>query len=1211
MSDTKHIQLFNRDGTSQQQRRPVEIDPLYAKIDSRQLKDLLSFLWRMAEHVHYYDLHNSTNGHWQDFIGVERAVMLSLIAAEDTAPMHHEYLKRQSEISETNEKNAYLPLFNLFRDHFVEFKELYDNTRRILGKELFLSQRNTRLLTSCIQKLLNLYLGYKGYQADTSDDYIKQFKSIREDMELEDKTPEPLDSLRNMSPDQLDAKMSYDLYDLHQDLQKLFETIIGHAGTMLDETLKRQGDFQPHIGLILTFLRLFEHYQNQLNNLTAKHLKFYYQDVLKIQYREKIADRVFVIIQLAKHVDTCRLEQGTAFKAGKDSEGKNLFYEAAQEFVANKAQVADLKSVYRYSDNPADDGTEQKIADSGIVFKSVKAAIKANSNNGVDEELDKDNPQFPPFGDRNVEKYAKLGFALASPVLRLSGGQRTVTILLDIKNEGLIESITVKEALHNLNTDTNVNLDDLFEIHLSCEKDWEEISSTSGKAKEFNVDFENIDPVEDTSNPQIKIDFTLDSSFPAVVDFNGDIHADQFPEKWPVCKVVLKNDEDEDEKKSKNYYELCRHLSIVHCKVTVVVSGLKNLVLQNDFGLQKPEKPIMLFGNAPKPNAAFYIGSQEVFSKKLESLKVKWEWIDYMNYTTLDNWFQHYTYPSPETSFPHIKISFKRLVDNEWYKFLDTDKNEQKNDMFLDDSSASKHDSPTFELLTSELAKMSFDDSIVNKEEHITTDKNKFKEIDSFKKYTLDLQDGFIKINLIDNKFLFGHKDYSKTLMDANVPDPPNPINPPITPMIQNVELGYTSSVGTTGEEDLDFFHLHPFGISSEGNPNEAPKTRLVCNLGDEGYFFIGLKDLKPPQNISLLFQFVEGTGDLMVEMPKQVNWTYLAEHGWQEFDERSVLSDGTRDLSGTGIISFSIPTEAVDNSTVMPTGYHWIRASVSDGSRAVNMLASVRAQAMELEFADQGNAADHYEAALPAESISKLLQSRAEVKAVAQPFASFGGRPRESRDTYFVRVSERLRHKDRAVTLWDYERLVLENFPQIHKVKCLNHTSDDCDIAPGHVKVVVIPNLTNLNAVNILKPAVSRSLRNQIAGFLKERCSTFVKVRVDNPRYEELTVTAEVTFHTGYDEGYYRRQLSEDIKDFLTPWKKNAEEIHFYETLHSSVILNFIEERPYVNYLTRFKVDKNVEGTEETSVVLGDIVRSHADSLFVSADEHLINKNK
>ncbi len=342
MSETKHIRFFNRDGTSQQQRALAEIDPLYARIDDRQLKDLLSFLWKIAEYVDYYDLRNVKNGRWQNFIGVEQAVMLSLVAAKDTTPMKYAYLELQSEISETVDRTAYLPLFGLLYNHCLELKELFDNTSRILGRELFLSQRNIRLLTSCIQKLLNLYKSYKGYQADSSDSYIKQLETFIKDMGLESAIPSAVNNVNDLSGltiDQLDAKVRNDLYELHQNLQKLFETVIGHAQRLLEESLKRQGDYQPHIGLILTFLHLFKSYQDQLNGLTAKHLKYYYRDVLKIDYRDKIADKVFVIIQLAKQADTCKLEKGTAFKAGKDSEGKNLSYKAVEEFIANKTKV--------------------------------------------------------------------------------------------------------------------------------------------------------------------------------------------------------------------------------------------------------------------------------------------------------------------------------------------------------------------------------------------------------------------------------------------------------------------------------------------------------------------------------------------------------------------------------------------------------------------------------------------------------------------------------------------------------------------------------------------------------------------------------------------------------------------------------------------------------------------------------------------------------
>ena len=46
-------------------------------------------------------------------------------------------------------------------------------------------------------------------------------------------------------------------------------------------------------------------------------------------------------------------------------------------------------------------------------------------------------------------------------------------------------------------------------------------------------------------------------------------------------------------------------------------------------------------------------------------------------------------------------------------------------------------------------------------------------------------------------------------------------------------------------------------------------------------------------------------------------------------------------------------------------------------------------------------------------------------------------GRPAEDRQSLLTRPSARLRHKQRAASPWDYERLVLEAFPHVFKVKC------------------------------------------------------------------------------------------------------------------------------------------------------------------------------
>jgi YD repeat-containing protein len=81
----------------------------------------------------------------------------------------------------------------------------------------------------------------------------------------------------------------------------------------------------------------------------------------------------------------------------------------------------------------------------------------------------------------------------------------------------------------------------------------------------------------------------------------------------------------------------------------------------------------------------------------------------------------------------------------------------------------------------------------------------------------------------------------------------------------------------------------------------------------------------------------------------------------------------------------------------------------------------------------------------------------------VVLPYDSFGGRVAEDDSTFYTRVSERLRHKDRAITLFDYERLVLEEFPEIYKVRCLNHTVVDPDLFDPYI---LIPEIFPLESI-------------------------------------------------------------------------------------------------------------------------------------------------
>ena len=108
--------------------------------------------------------------------------------------------------------------------------------------------------------------------------------------------------------------------------------------------------------------------------------------------------------------------------------------------------------------------------------------------------------------------------------------------------------------------------------------------------------------------------------------------------------------------------------------------------------------------------------------------------------------------------------------------------------------------------------------------------------------------------------------------------------------------------------------------------------------------------------------------------------------------------------------------------------------------------------------------------------------------------------------------------------------------------------------------------------------------------------------MHVENPAYEEINVDFNVSFHSG-DFVYYKGVLDQDIKRFLSPWAYDeGQDIVFGGQIHKSVILNFIEQRPYVDYVTNFKM-YHLTGDRDVEIA----VASNPKAILVSGTEHTI----
>jgi|GEM_PF-2363993 len=409
--------------------------------------------------------------------------------------------------------------------------------------------------------------------------------------------------------------------------------------------------------------------------------------------------------------------------------------------------------------------------------------------------------------------------------------------------------------------------------------------------------------------------------------------------------------------------------------------------------------------------------------------------------------------------------------------------------------------------------------------------------------------------------------------------------NEPYLPQAEAVTLQYSAS--TT---PATFYHLLPFGgYQAASIADQSSPPPLLPELPAPGNLYLGFTELIPPQVLTLLVQMTTADDPVAgVELP-EVTWQVLAGNSWRTLETSEILVDTTGGLENTGLLELDLPRYDADDHTVAPEGYQWLRATVARDPGAFPRTLALTPHAGTAVWTPDEDAAtpqtgEHLEQPIPAGAITSSVQDLADIESIDQPLASFGGRPPEDRRAYEIRLGERLRHKDRAILDWDYERLVLERFPAIWKVQALPARDLEGGDAPGHALVVVVPGPDLGEAMDSTVPRAPGEVLRQIQSYLEARTSPFVELRVVNPLYVRITVEANVEFRDDGEGGGSIGRLNDDLVDYLSPW--------FYDAARASkegryasqaAIAEFIRTRPYVQRLATidFQYSPEREGLE------------------------------
>lgn len=962
------------------------------------------------------------------------------------------------------------------------------------------------------------------------------------------------------------------------------------------------GSLPPHHALILAFLRQLARPQALLNQFTAEHLQFQMQQVLGFTPLLPQPDRAHLVLALKKGAAALAITPDHRFTAGKDARKVEQLFVPLRNTVVGHAQVARLASTLRVGQR--------------LLFAPV-----ANSADGLGAPLDKASPRWPPFGRATLPP-APIGFALASSVLRLAEGERSIGLKLRVG--GWPTGLTPAAFAAN------------FDAHLSGPAGWlGPLSMTASLAGDL-----------------LTLTIPVAPSVAAIVDHDPAVHLHDFPASLPVIQCLLKPD-------AALGYGALSAITLANAQVTVAVTGLRGLLLESDEATLSPKKSFLPFGPQPVVGSRFYVGCAEALGKPLTSmtLSIIWQgapadlsahYADYKKVAQMSNGIgatatwrdvagaSHTS--GTVTLLPRLAVPLTQITINASGAINSTPSPARQNLALQASGSAQAQQRAEFRELAQPVHRRSKASALGEHSRFGGTPAN-------LNTAAPTARAGFVTLSLIESLL---HGDFRREALQAALPPAsiearktfvPTLLNEPYTPKIQEITLAYAAqsdasriadpALSALTDTDVQFFQIDALGLAREQawltlSRPWAPQAavNLLPAHPAAAELLIGLAGVQAGDSVSLLLQLAEGSANPLADAQK-LQWSVLADNAWRALVPGELALDTTGDLRRSGLVACVLPKETTTANSRATTGLVWLRATTpaepQGNTTAACDVIGIFANALEVQFADAGNDPQRLKSPLPAAHITQLKTPLPTVKSIAQPFASFGGALVESDAALARRASERLRHRNRAITPWDIERLVLQAFPAVYRAKCIPHAkstaSETSWLAAGHVMVVVVPDLRNMNAVDPLRPRVDLDTLSRIREHLLARVGPQTQVHVRNPGYRAVQVDFKLRLRSGNGLGfnYLQPQIDLALRQALSPWANvtnantnadRATTLGFGGRVLRSALLDFVEALPEVDFVTDFRL--SLEGSHED---LAEIVPDAPDVILVSAARHRIQE--
>lgn len=1183
------------DGTAQKDRYSPALAADYFHVDELGFEALLAMGAEFASVINFFNLKNETDGHWGALFNADEAVIMAMILCTDLPRLELDFLKISPK-SPDSLARFILSLAIKINFWFTQLKSSQHKSAEALAQKL------ATIINEKLVAELHTVGEIASYsQRHPSPDELVDFTAFDHIWCLG--KPNSGDLFPNARPRKYENSTH-----IKQQLRSSFNIFL-HSISYLktitplffQQSLWSQ-QHNPAIGLFMVFLKLYEKAQQNLNTFTQRHLDFYYNQVLKVTNRKPVSESVYLLFETQAGTTATSININTEFSPGKDAQLNQIIYCADEDRVVTDAKVRSLATLHMQHDTLI-----SPESDLGYVSR-IKSATPTLFEPDINEDQLTAWPLFGAVkqgGNKSTSTDTRIGFYLASSILLLKDGVRKIEVEIELGN---VVNIDVKTMVFNLlNSKTNKVFIPLFgrlfarylltfkgclsdyqknqiitkvrtlrstilvaEIESLLIQDWQglfyrlfkkifciKLTTETGW---LGVDDYIVRPYsQDVEQKKLglRISLSLGQQAEPIAPYIADVHGSELATKLPVLQCYINP--------QTNFYpySVFQDLVIHSLQIDVDVKGVKNILAYNQHGQLDPSKPFQPFGPLPTCNSYFVIGNYEIARKRLVNLKVNLEWGELPRHRGgFGEYYRDYPTRYDNSMF---KGTFTALSDSNW----------QPDDMAtqpyvcLFDNAA-------------EGMRVSIKKSMtVNVIEYSKPIDESLSEA-AFQ-YSLTTRNGFFRLLLAGPESAFGHAVYPKLLTqvlseNARLKKPKQIPNSPYTPTLNKMSLDYKASarINLAGTDDVisleKIIHMHPFGVETVYPADRNNPCYFMPQYTHEDYLFIGISAKNIAGNLSLFFHLSKELSQGASTVKPAITWSYLASNTWKSMSVQQVVSDTTLGFITSGIVTLNIPEDISRNNSVMPGEYFWLSVSTAQDACAFDRIYFVTPHALKVSRKINADVAANYQ--LPRMVKWTSVVTIPGIGSIRQAENSFGGRLEESDRVFKARISERLRHKNRALVPWDYERLILERFPDIFKVKCFSTISSiENSLKPGHVLIVVLPNLRSYAGEACVKEVMDTEQLNQIKMYVKNLSSPFVSIEVRNPVYEQIQVRCTVKFTDKNCDGVNINRLNQEISDYICPRQKRDDKARFGWQISQKDIESFIRSLNYVDFVTNFSM--------------------------------------